>query len=102
MVNASSDPEPWPLSSLRLWCLGFWRLPGDEGATRLATALAQLKQLKELRVELDNNNIGAGPKGRAWRTPRPRSETSHGILLLCSTKSGLNLKVSSWRKDSRI
>ena len=38
------------------------RRPGDEGARRLGDALAQLKNLKELKVQLQNNNIGAGPR----------------------------------------
>ena len=44
------------------------RLPGDEGAESLATALAQLTQLKALQVDLCDNHIGAGPRGprRPW------------------------------------
>ena len=51
------------------------RLRGDEGAESLATALAQLTQLKELKLDLNRNKIGAGPRSarRAWRQG---SETS--------------------------
>ena len=40
------------------------RLPGPAGAQSLATALAQLTQLKKLEVILFNNDIGAGPRAR--------------------------------------
>ena len=39
------------------------RCPGNEGAQSLATALAQLTQLKELQVYLQSNQIGGGPQG---------------------------------------
>ena len=45
------------------------RLPGDEGAQSLATALAQLTQLKVLEVGLYNNHIGAGPRGAEGMAP---------------------------------
>ena len=45
------------------------RLPGPAGAKSLATALAQLTQLKELKVGLHGNNIGAGPRGAEGMAP---------------------------------
>ena len=48
------------------------RLPGHEGAQSLATALAQLTQLKVLRVGLQQNNIGAGPRARGGHGSRDR------------------------------
>ena len=56
------------------------RLPGDEGAQSLATALAQLTQLKELTVDLGESNIRAGPrclwKGMAPGDRRPKGKRS--------------------------
>ena len=48
------------------------RLPGDEGARRLATALAQLTQLTKLDVDVRFNKIGAGPHV----VERPRSASA--------------------------
>ena len=45
------------------------RLQGPAGAQSLATALAQLKELKELKVGLHGNNIGAGPRGAEGMAP---------------------------------
>ena len=44
------------------------RLPGPAGAQSLATALVQLKQLKDLWVGLFHNNIGAVPQGTELKT----------------------------------
>ena len=46
------------------------RLRGDAGAQSLATALKELKQLEVLRVNLDDNNIGAGPQDTELKTSR--------------------------------
>ena len=52
----------WPRSSVPHLCR-VERLRGNEGAQSLAFALKELKQLKELEVGLDQNHIGAGPRG---------------------------------------
>ena len=55
------------------------RRPGDDGARPLVDALAQLMQLKELKVDLRQNNIGAGPQAsRALRAAPPRRRAPRG------------------------
>ena len=60
------DATMTPVVANTLSCVQ--RLPGHEGAQSLATALAQLTQLKLLNVYLAESNIRTGPRGarRAW------------------------------------